>query len=201
MSNVNNEVAKRKLYEYDSGFGLISPWTSSKTVERDSGATMETEIKRLEDKVEGIIDDDDVYSATTWSSKQITDAIAAQPQINDSIVSDTTLWSSQKAASIRMHFKILSASGKSGDSATLPMFDGFFAIVRAEADYDVENRGIGGGIIGVVDPWGGITYLSNNAYDSETETGIATMEMSGNNVVVTNHTNMYIIVYYFTTAG
>ena len=201
MSNVNNEVAKRKLYEYDSGFGLISPWASSKTVERDSGATMETEINRITEKVDGIIDDDDVYSATTWSSKQITDAIAAQPQIDDTIVSDSTLWSSQKAASIRMHFKILSANGTDGYTATLPMFDGFFAIVRAEADFDEENRGIGGGIIGIMDPWGGITYLANNAYNSEAGTGIATMEVSGNNVIVTNYANMYIIVYYFTTAG
>lgn len=201
MSNVNNEAAKRKLYENDGGFGLISPWASSKTVERDNGQTIESEINRITEKVNGIIDDDDVYSATTWSSNQITNAIMAQPQIDDNIVSNSTLWSSQKAASIRMHFKILPANGTDGYVATLPMFDGFFAIIRAEADYIEETRGVGSGIIGVFDPWGGITYLANNEHNPSTDTGIATMERSGDNVIVTNYTNMYIIVYYFTTTA
>ncbi len=196
MSNINNAYEKHKVYIYDDGYTLASPWSSAGVVDRPNGEKVEAEIARIEDRIlgesNGIINDDDVYAGSTWSASKVNTEIAELPQIDDvSTPSTTTLWSSYKAALCRQRVRTI----KAGEEAHLDTFYGFFAIVKAAATTE--------GIIGIASAGAGtVVYLQNNYYREDPDNpgeyiGLATLEFTMNGTYVTNHTDEYIVVYYF----
>ncbi len=197
MASIADGYYKHRLYQYNAAtdtYQLISPWISTRTVECENGETAEHELARLENSLEAIIDDTTTTTANAWSSSKITQQLATAPQINDNLTSTQTVWSSDKAYRYRQHFQTVEA----GKTVNLDMFEGFFAIVRATTATK--------GIIGVVDRWGGITYLQNNCRRELKRKdgtpymgGLAEVKVNGNVVSVTNNTTDYIIVYFFTT--
>ena len=199
MSSIADGYDKHKLYEYHANtdtYQLTSPWVSSETVEMDNGTTAEARMAALDTGIDGLLDDTQTTTTSGWSSTKINNTVNAAPQINDKLTSATNVWSSDKTARYRQHFQII----EGGKTVNLPMFEGWFAIARAASATT--------GIVGLVDRWGGITYVQNNCWRKITRNndennyywgGLAEIVVNGDVVSITNHTNMYIIVYFFTT--
>lgn len=198
MATIASGYEKYKIYQYNAvtdTHQLISPWANADTVERPNGTIVQDELSRLYSKIDGMIDDTDIDTDTTWSSSKIKSRVDAEPQIDDANISATSLWSSEKVAKYRQQTKTIAP----GKTENLEMFEGFFAIVRAGATSE--------GVVGVVDRWGDITYLQNNCWGEKIDKdgnkymgGLATIVKNGNVMSVTNCKNTaHIIVYYFTT--
>jgi hypothetical protein len=102
------------------------------------------------------------------------------PKINDNIIATNQLWSSEKTSRYRQYSQIIG----SGATANIPMFEGMFAII---------GPGSTDGIVGILDRWGGITYINNAG------SGFATVSVDANLVNVTNNSNSAVTMFHFTT--
>ena len=172
-----------KTYYYDEAsdsYKLMSLYAQTTSIVRPNGATLESEFDRIDEDIDNIINDSVTETTSTWSSEKIEHELDNMPKINDNIIATNQLWSSEKTSRYRQYSQIIG----SGATANIPMFEGMFAII---------GPGSTDGIVGILDRWGGITYINNAG------SGFATVSVDANLVNVTNNSNSAVTMFHFTT--
>lgn len=171
----------RYYHQNTDSYKLISPYAVAATVERPNGENSEAELMRIEERIDNLIDDNDIASDKTWSSEKISEKVGSLPQIDDSTISKNTVWSSEKTSKYKQFYKTIPAH----TTENIDLFEGMFAIVRASVSST--------GVIGVLDRWAGIIYVTNAG------SSFATITVNDDIVSVSNNTETPIQMYWFTT--
>jgi len=195
MSDIASGYTPYKEYKYNSAtdkYELISPWVSASTVFRTGGGSLDNELNSMSRRINAIIDDDETEgdSSSTWSSEVIKGKFDALPKVNDSAVAATSLWSSLKTSQHILQSYMVPANS----TVTLPRFEGLFALAHV---FSFSNYGA----VGVLDRWGGYFWIYEGicAAPEDGSSPVATINVVGDTVVITNSSNAYIAVYYFRT--